>query len=380
MKIRKILFVLVSMLGLLFVVACGALPNPGGEPEPTPIPPVVADVEIVSEGFIVPRESVELSFFSSGQVEEVLVEEGDLVNKGDVVARLGNREEIESGIANAEAELLAANQALDKLNDDWEISKADAALEIAAANRAVRDAQYQLDNFTVPTTQSGRTAIEGLSKTKADLDAAREAFEPFKYESSSNPTRERLKEDMDDAQSEYNTAVKRLEYETQLNEAQASLDKAVQDAQDLEEGPDADAVASAEARISAAEAALESAQAALDHLELEATISGTVVDENLIIGQQVTPGQPVVTIADFSEMYAETDDLTELEVVDISLGQKAVVEPDAIPGLELEGTVDKIADIFVEKRGDITYTVRIKLDEVDPRLRWGMTVAITFIE
>ena len=70
----------------------------------------------------------------------------------------------------------------------------------------------------------------------------------------------------------------------------------------------------------------------------------------------------------------------ELEVVDVTLGQKAVVEPDAIPGLELEGTVDKIADVFVEKRGDITYTVRIKLEEVDPRLRWGMTVAITFKE
>ena len=72
--------------------------------------------------------------------------------------------------------------------------------------------------------------------------------------------------------------------------------------------------------------------------------------------------------------------LTEIEVVDISLGQEVVVVADALPDLELTGTVDKIGDVFEEKRGDITYTVRIVLDEVDPRLRWGMTVVITFKE
>ena len=42
-----------------------------------------------------------LSFFTSGQVSEILVKEGDLVKAGDVVARLGNRAEIEASMANA---------------------------------------------------------------------------------------------------------------------------------------------------------------------------------------------------------------------------------------------------------------------------------------
>jgi hypothetical protein len=42
--------------------------------------------------------------------------------------------------------------------------------------------------------------------------------------------------------------------------------------------------------------------------------------------------------------------------------------------------VDSIADVFEERLGDITYAVRIKLDETDPRLRWGMTVEVTFME
>jgi hypothetical protein len=34
--------------------------------------------------------------------------------------------------------------------------------------------------------------------------------------------------------------------------------------------------------------------------------------------------------------------------------------------------------LFEEKRGDVTYTARIRLDNIDPRLRWGMTVATVF--
>lgn len=57
-----------------------------------------------------------------------------------------------------------------------------------------------------------------------------------------------------------------------------------------------------------------------------------------------------------------------------------MIVPDAIPDLELTGTVEEISDQFEEKRGDITYTARIRIDDIDPRLRWGMTVAISFKE
>jgi hypothetical protein len=88
---------------------------------------------------------------------------------------------------------------------------------------------------------------------------------------------------------------------------------------------------------------------------------------------------PVVRIADLSKMYAETDDLTEIEVVDVSVGQAVAIVPDALPDVEIPGKVDTIDDFFVEKRGDVTYTARLLVDKVDPRLRWGMTVEVTFI-
>ncbi len=377
-KILKLL-ILLAVLGL-FSAACDLIQPPGSEAEPTQIPVVVSDTEIVAEGRIVPKDEVDLSFFTSGQIEEVFFEEGDLVKVDDVLARLGNREELEAAIANTEAELLSAQQALDELYDNNEIAKTEALRAVTTANRAVRDAQYQLDNFTIPQNQVEFETFEAVTIMKERLDKAREDFEPYKYRSSNNETRKDLKDDLEEAQSDYDSAIKRLEYETALNEAQNQWDEAHKDLEILQEGPDPDDIEVAESRIKAFEAALKSSEAAFDHLDLIATIDGTVVEEDLIIGQDVTPGQPVVKIVDFSEMYAETDDLTELEVVDVSLGQAVTIEPDAIPGLILDGTVEKISDIFEEKRGDVTYTTKILIDEIDPRLRWGMTVLITFIE
>ncbi len=248
------------------------------------------------------------------------------------------------------------------------------------ANKALKDAQYAIDNFTVPQNMKGMTPLEAIAAMKVVLDTARDKFEPVKYWDSGNDTREELKEDLDSAQSDYNTAVRWLQLETKLHEAETSLEETMNDYQDLQSGPDKDQVEAAEARIKAAEANLAAANANLDNLELKSTIDGTVVDNDLIIGQNAAAGVPVMQIADLRELFAETDDLTEIEVVDIEVGQKVTVVPDAIPELVIDGEVTEISKLSVEKRGDITYTVRVKLNETDPRLRWGMTVVITFIK
>jgi multidrug resistance efflux pump len=165
-----------------------------------------------------------------------------------------------------------------------------------------------------------------------------------------------------------------------LEAAESELDKTLEDYEKIKDGPDLDDVEAADARIAAAEAALASAQAERDRLDLVATIDGEIVTMDLIEGQQVAAGVPVLTLADFSQWYAETDNLTEIEVVNITLGQQAEVVPDALPDLTLAGEVESINEFAEEKRGDVTYTVRILLKEFDPRLRWGMTVLITFAE
>jgi multidrug resistance efflux pump len=374
----KFIGIVISLiaLGMLSTACGGAAGAPAGTT--TPLPTVISETNIVAEARVVPRDDVQLAFVTNGQVEEVLVEEGDIVKKGDVLARLGDREQIEAAIAGAEAELLAAQQARKQLDDNLALAQAQAAAAMSAANKAVKDAQYALDNFTVPQNMLGLTPLEAIAKMKAILDEARERFEPYRYYPSENSTRKDLKEKLDTAQSDYNTAVRWLQLETNLSEAQTRLDEALKDYENLLKGPDADDVAAADARIKAAEENLKAAKANLSNLDLVATIDGTVVDLNLVEGQQATPGQPVIRIADLSKLYVETDDLTEIEVVDVSVGQKVAVVADALPSVEMTGVVEKISQVYEEKRGDITYTVRILLDNPDPRLLWGMTVVVTF--
>jgi hypothetical protein len=49
-----------------------------------------------------------------------------------------------------------------------------------------------------------------------------------------------------------------------------------------------------------------------------------------------------------------------------------------LPDVTLNGTVTQIASVFEEKRGDVTYTVKVLLKDTNPSIRWGMTAAVTF--
>lgn len=387
-----IMLILVSLVG----TGCASIPGMGGEVEPTSAPEVApiepVDSGITAEGRLVPKDSVQLAFTASGQIAEVLVEEGALVKNGDVLARLSGRKQLEAAIAVAELELFNAQQALKALNDDLSTAQNLALQALNVARKAVHDTERRVNSL-------GGTADENdidIANTqvifaKNALDKAKDAYAPYASLPEDNLTRARLKVDLANKQKEYDAAVRKYnsltgtassfdldQASTDLLIAQTQLTLAQENYDSLQKGPDPDAVASAEARIATAEAQLAAANADLEKLNLVATMDGKIVSLDLTPGQTVTAGLPLVELADFSEWDVETENLTEIEVVDVSLGQIVNIIPDALPELNLVGEVIAISDTFQEKRGDITYTVRIKLNEVNPQLRWGMTVVIDF--
>jgi multidrug resistance efflux pump len=118
-------------------------------------------------------------------------------------------------------------------------------------------------------------------------------------------------------------------------------------------------------------------------MQITAPFAGSVADIDVTQNQVVGPTDWAILIADTSQWYVETNDLTGLDVVKIKPGQNASVTVDAIPGLTLTGKVAEISDVSGQKGGDITYMVRILLDQsadhpLDSRLRWGMTMESTF--
>jgi len=151
--------------------------------------------------------------------------------------------------------------------------------------------------------------------------------------------------------------------------AQAQLDQ-------LNNGATKSQLAAAEASVAQAEAAVQAAQAALNETSLVAPFDGTIAQIAVDAGQVIAPGFAVLSIADMDAWHVQTDDLSEVDVVKLTVGDPASMTIDAIPDETLEGVIVSITPRAETKRGDVTYTVKIDVTGDDPRLYWGMTVQV----
>ncbi|MGW8226335.1 MAG: HlyD family secretion protein [Anaerolineales bacterium] len=156
---------------------------------------------------------------------------------------------------------------------------------------------------------------------------------------------------------------------------EAQIEKGYRDYDTFSVGPDPDDVAIAEARLTNAEAQLAAAQAAIADRELVAPYDGVISAIYINPNEWVAPGSPVLLIGDLEHLQVQTTDLGEIDVAQISLGDRAAVTFDALPELALEGTVVSIAPKADEGSG-VNFPVTIELEDIPAELRWGMTAFI----
>jgi multidrug efflux pump subunit AcrA (membrane-fusion protein) len=380
MKWNKLILILA--LPALLLAACGEQATP----EPVQSEPLPVDV-VIAEGHLVPNDDLTLSFMVRGKVAEILVEEGEMVREGDVLVRLGDREQGEAALAAAQLELATAQQAYDEFvrteglgrSDAWQ-AYMDAQILRAAAERKWE--ALNLDNIEEDIEDAQADVTDRLE----DLEEAQEEFDKYKDLDKDNSKREAAEDDLEDAQEDYNQAVRDLETEIRKRDTvRAALDLALANEAEARhqyeislDGPNTEHLALLEARLKNARAQVVSAEKNLSNYELTAPFDGEVMDINVSVNEMVGPETPVVVVADTSQWYIETSDLTELEVVDVAEGQEVTILPDALPEVEIRGVVEKISRSFRSQGGDILYTVRIRMDDVDARMRWGMTVEVTF--
>jgi HlyD family secretion protein len=165
-----------------------------------------------------------------------------------------------------------------------------------------------------------------------------------------------------------------------LDAAQAAVDQAQANLDKLRAGVSKSDLAVAGAEVQRAQAALKLAQVAVDEAELRAPFAGTIGALDARVGEYVAPATPVVQLADLATWEIETTDLTEQNIVRVHEGSQATVTFDALPDLELPGTVSRIRALGENKQGDITYAVTIKLGQQDQRLHWNMTASVTIAQ
>jgi HlyD family secretion protein len=135
----------------------------------------------------------------------------------------------------------------------------------------------------------------------------------------------------------------------------------------------------AEVELAVARSTLAEAESALTETELRAPFAGTVVSVDIGEGEQAVAGQPLITLADTSVWLLQTTDISELEVVRVSVGDRATITFDALPGVELRGNVSRIQVRGTSQQGGVRFDVIVTPAEQLPELRWNMSATVRIL-
>jgi HlyD family secretion protein len=381
----KKIFLFTITLTALLLAACGtntATPVSATESKTK----AATGSSVVAEGTLLPSPSVELSFVQPGIIAEVLVKEGDQVKEGQVLARLENSEALQAEVSRADEAYLLAEQA-------FNTSEGMALKNLSDAHEILRKAQLEFDNFDVPADIREMTTREALAYTYAELEKARTNFEPYKYleerlewemrnDKPEHPkvykdTAKIYKKRLDDAWADYRKAIQWTELEANLEAAKANMSNTQKEFDNLIAGENSEKMAVARAQFESAHANLEAARAALANAQLHAPFAATILSLDISVGETVNAGVPVAFIGDMGRWQVKTKDLAEIDVANVSVGDKVITKLDAFPGEEFIGTVTKIDPVGREYLGDMTYKTTITLDKPDPRFFWNMTATVT---
>jgi multidrug resistance efflux pump len=372
----------ILLLASVLLAACAA-----ATPTQTPTSDISAPEEVVAEGHIIPAQDLRLVFPARGRVSDILVSEGQKVNKGDVLVRLGDREQAEAALASAKLELTQAQNAYDEFTRNEGLSAASAweAYQQAQVVRAAAQKEWEAVNPNDVQDEVDDAEADAQDKKKA-LEDAQDEFDKYKDLKTDNATRRKAEDDLLKAQADYNESLRKVEeLKRKVDAPRAALDAALANEaetlrkyENTKDSLDPEQKALIEARLENAKAQVSAAETALANFDLVAPFAGVVTDVNVTVGELIGSEKYAVQMADFSAWYIETSDLTELEVVNVSEGQQVSLVPDALIDTTLTGTVESISLSSKTQGGDVLYTVKIKLDDTDPALRWGMTVEVTF--
>jgi HlyD family secretion protein len=401
---RTSIYLLVILLFLSLVGLPGCDLTSPSAPTPTVVAQVKKSEIAEAEGYVTPIKHAALSFEISGPVTEILVKEGDRVQAGQVLMRLDSADwrqrlsEAQAALEVAQAQLVRAQA--QARPEELEVARAAIAIQeaqVGSAQAAISVAQTQLAQVEAPAKPEDVTAAKAvMKKAEVVLRKAQDDYDKISWAtdvklSQEAQALERASIDYEEAKARYEallrgaTAEERAIAKAQVEQARAQLpvvraqiEQAKAQLALQEAGPRAEDIVLARVQVRQAEVALSSAQLNLEKVELTAPFAGTVAELPVEEGELVGVQQPVLTLADFSTWTVETDDLTEMDVVLVEVGQEASVTADALPGREFRGRVTKIAPRSQTKRGDQTYTVTVELgpDALEAGLRWGMTCLV----
>jgi len=298
-------------------------------------------IDITAAGNLALSHTEDLAFdlfYQEGTVEEVLVEEGDTVEEGQVLVKLDTEEweeqlsALEDKVTDAERGLTANKR--DLIQKEINLKNAEAALEKAedawldtvSAGRKVRRLEQRLEWYL----ENDPEEVEKIDEIEEDLERAWNDF--FHVTSDSADARE--------------VAAKEMGVElaqAQLEDAQISIDDAEQDLEDAQEN-------------------LEEAKSKSPIIT--APFAGFITTVNVEGGDEVLKGTVAVQLADPNEFEADIL-ISEMDIFQVKLGGEAWVQVDAMPGLSLPAEVTHISPTANIQSGVVNYQVKVEIESLE---------------
>lgn len=282
---------------------------------------------------------VSLAFEQSGRIEKLLVQEGDKVKEGQVLATL-NTNSLEIQAKQAQAQLKAQQEAIVKQ-------------QVGARPEEISQAQAQ------------------LASTQADLDKANKNLQRLQILVSSTDGRAISQQELDYAKSNQHSA------EAAVRERQANLELIIKGARK----EDREAT---KAQYEVTKANLDLINYNLTQAELKSPVNAVVRARLQEVGDMTTAQKAVYTLAltdpKWVRVYANEKDLSS-----IHMGGTAQVIRDAYPDQPINGKIGYISSVaeFTPKtvqtdeiRTTLVYEVRVYVNDPNDQLKMGQPVTV----
>ena len=371
--VKKIPALIVGLALIVGGIAVYRVTQTNTAPTETPVQSMPEIKTVTALGRLEPSgEIIQISVSSGAEgnrIEKLLVNEGDKIQKGRVIAVLDSRDRLEAALNQAQEQVTVAQANLAQIKAGAKTG------EIRAQEAAIARLEAEKSNDIMAQTAT-------LSRIEAELNNARVEYQRHEqlYQDGAISASERdskylalktAQEQLAEAKANLN----RIEssQQEQIQQAKATLDK-------IAEVRPVD-VAVAEAEVRQAQAAVKTAQAELDRAYIKSPQAGTVIKTMVRPGEIVKSDEGIARIGQIDRMYAVAE-VYESDISKVKLGQPVTVTSSAIDG-KLQGTVEKIG-LEIERQNVVNtdptanidarvVEVKVKLDQESSQKVAGLT-------
>ena len=274
---------------------------------------------VVATGKVTPITKVEVKSKASGIVKKLLVDAGDKVRKGQLLAQL-DKEEIEAQVEQSRAAVEAAQANVQSTEADYARAKVDA------------------EGPDVPLLKRAYERAIGMAKEGVVSTSA-----------------------LEDAQKNYELALNKQN----VSKAQVTVLKAK--------------MAQAQGQLGQDRANLKQLEEQLSYTDIQSPIDGVVLSRDVEMGDAVSSilvlgssATLVMTLGDTSSVYVKGK-VDESDIGKVYLGQPARIKVESFKDKTFNGVVTKISPMGVEKDNVTTFEVRVSINNPGGELKAEMT-------